>query len=173
MIEITEKECKIVEEKIKQFLWGTKRAKVALDTLQSDFKDGGLHLVNIRNKQKALRIAWIGRLEKCDLLLKSQAYEFLGDLGEEIWNCNLSHNDVIVQYGYENFWAKILVNWCEINFWELQTKAQVMDQIIWRNSHIKINNRTVMWPHWLQKGIMYVRNIVDEDGNMKTNLNVN
>ena len=44
---------------VKDFLWKGQRSKVALETLQLTYEQGGLCLFNIRARQDVFKISWI------------------------------------------------------------------------------------------------------------------
>ena len=49
---------KWMENVIRKFLWNGKKAKIAYRILQNPKKEGGLNLINLSNKDKALKATW-------------------------------------------------------------------------------------------------------------------
>ena len=76
---------KTLENMFTAFLWGGGKSKISLKILQSGFQSGGTKLVNLLIKEKALKISWLGILEK-DPLIANLAY-------------NVIHRDLVVFIG--------------------------------------------------------------------------
>ena len=126
---------------------------------------GGLRLVDLLAKQQMLKVTWITKIEE-DPLLRVCAYENLyKDLGKLIWQCNLKRSDVkMLVLDIKNFWAQTLLSWCSINYQEPKTIVDVMSQILWYNSNIRVNNKPCKWREWISKGILYVRDLFSTRG---------
>ena len=67
-----------------------------------------------------------------------------------------------------SYWIECLLAWSEINFHEPQDKSEVLNQIIWVNSHIHIGNKPVLWQDWFNKGIWFISDLVKSNGEFKT-----
>ena len=61
------------------------------------------------------------------------------------------------------FYKEIILHWQEINNVIPKTKKGVLDQIIWNNSFIKINNASVYFESWHQVGVTKLSSLVDEN----------
>ena len=159
----------MINVKIKNFLWHGKGMKIDLNTLCKKKTQGGLKLVNLEVKQRALQISWIFRLQK-DPFLEQCAYSQLSPaLGPLIWLCNLKKQDVAKMFG-QNIWAKILVAWSTINYFVPMSRDEIMHQLLWANSFIRVNNTPIIWRHWIQKDIVRVKDIVNENGDLNCQL---
>ena len=40
---------------------------------------------------------------------------------------------------------------------------EVMEQVIWQNVHIRIQGKTVVRDHWIDRNIMYMYDLYDDD----------
>ena len=155
------------EKLIYDFMWNGKRARISMETLCKKKQQGGLKLVNLKKKQVALRISWIFKLENDPLLAKC-AYTLLSPvLDVTIWKCNLKHSDVPKLF-QKCFWREVLSDWCQYNFVEPCNNSDILNQIIWANSCIKINNTPVIWEKWIRKNILFVSDILDENGDIRS-----
>ena len=75
------------------------------------------------------------------------------------FECNLAINDV-EQLNCKNiFWEDALKAWCQYNYEKPSEDEHVYKQIIWYNSHIKINHKLIYEKSWAQNGIMYVKDL--------------
>ena len=87
--DITEKYLKIFNEIMLDFIWEGKKPKIKQHILQGNKNQGGLGLINIIIKQKALKAQWVFDLEK-DPLTEYMAYDFIGNkIGRDLWNIKL------------------------------------------------------------------------------------
>ena len=163
-----------IDKLIRNFLWSGRRPKISYMLLQKRKCDGGLKLVNLKAKQKAIKISWL--FKDNDNCIRSCMYEALDkNLGELIWRCNLNKKHVKLLFA-KSFWAEVLEAWSEINFSdECSKKCEIKNQIIWYNSMLLSNNKPIFWKHWWEKGIITVSDLLDDRDNFKTaqDLNVN
>ena len=145
---------------IRNFLWNGKKSKIALATLQNMKHQGGLKLVNLRNKQDALKISWLKVIEK-DEKMANLAYQFLNPtLRSDIWLCNLNITDAGMIYtGANRFWTEVLQAWAKIHF----NTAELIDQTIWYNSNIRINGNVIFWEKYYTKGLLWLSELIVEN----------
>ena len=161
MLDLTEKQIVEIEQMIRDFLWAGKKDKIPLRILQLDTTQGGLRLVNLRHRQSAFKIKWIWKIRDSDFL-KECAYQGLnvGDMRQNIWRCNLRSSDVskLFKTG-ENFWAQVLHAWSNINYWSPTTVGEILQQLLWYNSHIRRENLPFYWAPWYRAGIQTIRDL--------------
>ena len=145
---------KVVENHIREFIWGGKKAKIALGILQNTKKEGGLNLVNLRNKDIALKATW-PQIIHSEPEYASMVYDTIrcNLLQEDIWRCRLLKEDINGLKIQNEFWKDVLIAWSEYNFFH---DFRIENQIIWYNSQIRINGRPVMWNDIYKKGLKYV-----------------
>ena len=159
-----------IEGLIQKFLWKGKRSKINVAVLRNDKQMGGLRLVNLEAKHTAIQLQWINLLEK-DESLRCFAYNALNlALSEKIWMCNLEQRDVkYVCTKANSYWTSVLTEWCKLHFSEPRGFEEVSDQIIWLNSHIRINNKPLMpKEHLIQKGILGIKDLLNEQNQFVT-----
>ena len=98
-----------IESLITSFIWNGNRPKVATKILQMNKLEGGLGLVNLKNKECAIKCSWIQTLMR-DELLSTVVYSILNtELQEEIWNCNLNETDIENMFRLKSeFWTDVL-----------------------------------------------------------------
>ena len=152
---IPEKHVKNMESIMEKFIWKCKKPKVPIRILQGNKKEGGLSLVNLRKKDKALKAGWIKTIHD-DTEIAEIAHSLLSKkLGFLLWQCNIKREDIagIDQICTDNrFWKSVLHAWCEYSYvpWICE------NQIIWCNSNIKVAGQTVFWSGPMQSGLMNV-----------------
>ena len=111
--------------------------------------DGGLGLVDVRNKHKALLLNWVKDcMSKPQILNLAEA--FLGPLTKEglIFKLNVKLKDSKRWFVGNTFWHNIIHLWHEYSYHDPQNDISVQNQIICYNSEIKIDNKPMSHERW-------------------------
>ena len=146
---------------INKFLWNGHRPKIPLHVLQLDRSEGGLQLVDITRKDTALKTTWVKIIWEGQYPHQIPHEILHKELREKIWMCNLCAKDVEKVCPTKNcFWKDILKAWCEYHYQDLN----VSNQVIWLNSHIRVNDTPIYWKTPAQKKLLYVSDIVNDRG---------
>ena len=156
---------KNMENLIRDFLWKGKKAKISLKILQLPVDQGGLKLVDLKAKDKALKATWPQILTGEEDYAK-MVYKIMrcSALGHDIWRCSIDPRDV-GSLGIKNqFWQDLLVSWSSYNYY---VDRRIENQLLWYNSRIKVRNRSIFWRDAYQKGLVYVYQLF-EQGDFKT-----
>ena len=156
---------KRLDNLIRDYIWKGKKSKIAYTTLQNPKQEGGLNLVNLRKRDKALKATWPQILYSENEYAKV-VYGIMGipELQEDIWRCNLSPEDVSILDNEPDFWKDVLKYWCEFNYYG---KKREENQIIWYNSDIRIRNKPFFWKRVYCSGLKYIHQLF-EDQQFKT-----
>ena len=158
---ITNNYVKQFDNMVKEFLWDGGRPKISQNILQAPIEHGGLKLVNLDQKDKALKISWI-QIIKDDQEIANLAYGTIAPILKKlIWECNIKPRDINILFPTQTFWSQILHAWSHINYQENVTNPK--KQIIWNNSHIRIANKPICWPANLQKGLIYLEQLFHQN----------
>ena len=160
---------KRIHDAMLAFIWNERRPKVKFNILCASKEQGGLNLVNIKNKDLALKASWIPYLND-DPTLAEMCYESLGVsiLKEHIWTTNINEKDVRQNFP-KGFWTDVLAIWVNYNFVkEMKSPEEVLNQVIWYNSLIKIDRKIFFWKTPYKKGLLQIKSIVDENGHFIT-----
>ena len=153
------------ENLIKNFIWGRK-AKIPLKVLQCSKEDRGLTLTNIQKRDIALKVQWISKLET-DKLLKTLAFEALENtMGDLIWEIQLQKEDIQHITKRNNFWVNVLESWSIFTFAPPASRDQVLNQIIWMNSNILIDNKPILIQSWFNKKLIRIKDLLDENDDL-------
>ena len=162
---ISELIVKKVENSIRQFLWNGKKSKIALSILQNPKDSGGLELVNLRNKDKALKATWPKILNKEDEYAQIVYSQMKCDLlGEDIWRCTILPQDIDNIRITNQFWKDVWKSWSEYNYYK---DFRIENQLIWYNSHIRVQDKPIWWRDICAAGLKYIYQMF-EKGDFKT-----
>ena len=158
---INEVQIKTVERNVETFLWGKKKPKIPLKILYRKKTDGGLKLMNMIICQKALQMSWV---EKAHLPEWEYIYYWLDkEIKALIWEVNLHKDETKYVNTCESFWRQVLSNWCEVHHCNPQNSSTILNQVIWYNSHIRVNGCPIT-PHrdFVHK-VMYLKDLINDD----------
>ena len=162
---------KEVKDIINLFIWDSKIPRIAHNVMIQKIQDGGLKLVDFREKVKALKVAWIKRLvDNTSSRWKAAPSVFYkcNDLSF-YFSCNQEPLNILKPEFYSdihNFWSE-LKNVSDI------TTETVINEIIWNNRNIRIDNKPFLWKNWKDRGILKINDILDESGNFMGHIEIN
>ena len=153
-----------IEGLARDFIWKGKHSKTALKILQNPKKAGGLKLCNFREKEKALKISWVARLENRDDM--QYVYQWLLPMiGKEIWLLNLSSERAKQLIQIDSHWRRVLIEWCSTNHQSMFSGKEVLNEIIWYNSNVCVNKCTLINSDCWKANLKKFGDLVDADGN--------
>jgi len=82
--------------------------------------------------------------------------------GAIVLTSNLNTKDTKTHKINNQFISEILTIWAEVNFEdEITSESQFLDQSLWHNSLIRINNQPIFYREWFQKGVLQVKHSKD------------
>ena len=139
---------------LEKFLWKGKRPKIKTKILCSSKKEGGLNLVNLEFKNQALKVSWIFRKE-------NQIQDLLNhivpdEMGTIFWDCQLKSTDLWEIKIQDPFWRSVVKAWFNFTWLPELNDNQIMSQIIWYNSRIRVNDRIIQNAKATNAGLIYV-----------------
>ena len=157
----------VLNKMFADFIWSGSKAKIKLRVLQGLKTDGGAGLTNLKNKDMALKCQWVSKIFQNDSI-KTLAYELLANpIGDEIWKATLCTTDIKKMFK-DSFWRDVLISWSTLSYDEPIGKTQVLNQLLWCNSLIRVAGSPTINRSWIKQGMKYVRDIVTSEGNFKT-----
>ena len=151
-----------VKDIIVDFLWDGKPPKIAYNVLIQSIKKGGVKLIDFESKVKALKIGYVKRLLDNSLgKWKSAAAYFYKTNNIKIY---FQSNHAAYKEINHKFYSDIHNFWSELQTIENPTNIVIQNQTIWNNRYITIENVPYEWASWQTKGIQYVSDILNANG---------
>ena len=146
------------------FLWDSKPDKIKCSTLVKDYDQGGLKMIDTEIFIWSLKASWIKRFlqsENKSLLktLYENGFKIFG--GNILFKSNFSEVDITKHFNNKPFLRDILMPWSKLNFNSVIYNHYI--EILWNNSNIRIEEKTVFYKNWFQSGIKYVKDIFDHE----------
>ena len=160
---------KTVSKLIFNFLW-KKRDRIKRKTLIGKLEKGGINIVDIESKFLAAKASWVKRITN----KSSITYDIFNDMSLKM---NISVYDVIKATNAEIckilkmpfFYQEVLsaFNICKKQKQPQSLKKdEILSEFIWCNSLFKFKANTLCFENWLKVGVLYVRDLFDQNGNM-------
>ena len=164
---------KIIKEVNKlffSFLWNGKGDKIKRHIITNDYANGGLKMIDIQSFNKSLKATWIKKYldeenqGKWKYFFDIELERFGGTI---VLTSNLNKKDTIENLKIKNnFIKEILSIWAEVNFDEnITSEKQFLEQTLWYNSLIRIDNCPVFYREWFDRGVTKVKHLKDEHNN--------
>ena len=154
-----------------KFIWKKKQDKIKQKVMSLEYNHGGLRAPNIELMSKSLKLAWITRLLK-----KEQPWEeawktipnyFLNKYGglNFLLKCN-ENEKFLSQTNLPQFYKSMLQHFLELKV--AYNCAIGQDLVLFNNKEILIENQTIFYKEWFQKGIFLVQDLLQENGRLLT-----
>ena len=145
-----------IQTELNKYIWSYKTPKVKHTVMMGDLSQSGLGSIDVECKKKSLRMPWLQRI-----------------LQGKGWN------DIIQEYfrpmGGLAFLLKCnydtkLLNWIPKFYREmLDYNKLIMNDyagecIIWNNKRIMIEEKSIFWRDWFEKGVIYIHDFLNSNG---------
>ena len=141
-----------VNNMIFDHIWKYKNPKLKKKkpTIIKNKKEGGLNMLDFTLFDKALKIIWIKRLCANDKRpCKSIPLSLLSNVGGTLlFRCNYNIQYLPLDEILPKFCRDIISHCQKTKSKKLKTKGDVLNQIIWNNQFIRVNNFSVSFPVW-------------------------
>ena len=157
---------KETEKLIFDFIWDGKPAKIKKSTIIGEKKQGGLKMIDFNIMNKALKVAWIPRLQtRSDASWKIIPEAALENLGGISFLSQCNYDVKFLPFdNLPDFYSDILKYWQNTRF-AFQKNTSPRNEIIWNNHNIIIDGKAPFYKSWLEKNILRVEDLLDNNGN--------
>ena len=155
---------KLVQSQLFSFLWNNKKDKIKRSVMYQPLKYGGVSFVNFETVVKSLRLAWISRLlSDADEVWKAIPNHYLSQYGGLSFLLRCNFNPASIDKNLPLFYRELL-----FYFQELKQGKDLFphgEYILWNKETITIENNSLVWKTWFDKGIYFVQDLLDSRGN--------
>jgi exonuclease III len=163
---------------LQNFIWDGKTSKIAQQTLIQEIAKGGLKLCHFETKIKALKLSWVKRL----YIGKDANWTILPSLFYTTTNLEQffkGNHPLTSKHLIPNFYLDIYKLYSKYFKLDPTDLTQILNQPLWANSYITVNNKSIHVKEWEDKGITQLKHILDRDCNffshsaLKNTYNIN
>jgi len=154
---------KEIENLLYRFINDDKPDKIKRSTLIGPYESGGYRMVDIRSQNKAMKLNWAIRLVQNEGVWKSEVLKKIPVDINYFLRCNIKFKDLPFEYTEGSLWREFWSEWCNQNFVnEINDLEGILNQNIWFNSHIQVQDKPVYFRSWEVKGLRWINQIVTE-----------
>jgi hypothetical protein len=159
---------KDINNVIYTFIWNGKPDKVKRTQIIQDYELGGVKVPHVESHLNALKVSWLKRVEMGDQKWV-KLFHFITDLTKnDLFQFGKTRFHYIKPNIKNDFWHDVLQAWalvtsnynCDPNL----DYNCIARNYLWWNDKIKIGNKSVHYRHWMNKGIYFVNDLLNEDG---------
>jgi hypothetical protein len=169
-----EKVVKEINKKLFTFLNSGGSEKIKRNTLIGEYEEGGFKMTDLESYIRSIKINWITRLINIEGIWKEYIKNKIGMDLDYFARCNLKYIDLHFKFPKNSMWDEVMREWCDENFTNPETYQEILNQNLWRNSHIKIGNKTNLWKKWYEMDIKWIADLIMiEDNNQSRFLTFN
>jgi len=161
VLPISDEYIKKIEKTLYDFVWKGKIDKVKRKILITNYKEGGLKMLDIKCIIKKFNLSWIQRYLKSDTSVwKNIVDEYLRPFGgiNLLIHCNYDMKEI--EKETNPFLTMVLDTWK--HFYRKFRKPSHI--FIWNNQNIKIAQKTIYYMQFMQAGMWYISDLYSETG---------
>ena len=148
------------------FLWGG-NDKVKRKAIISNLSEGGLKMIDFESFVHAKSIIWIKKLldnSCCDW--KIIPFELMKKYGNPLLLFSSSYSISSLKLDLPlTFYTALLKSW-EMLITLPQNEKPHLEQVLWNNKNIRINNTGIFFRSFFNKGIIFVHQLFDNNGKL-------
>ena len=155
-----------IHRMIFNFLWSGKPDKIKRNVMILRKSQGGMLVPDISLKNKSLKAAWVQRMSKQEVKWKVFISSKIPINLDLFWKCNLNEYDAtqLINNIPNRLVKEIIISWFEYSHHEPCNKISIHNQIIWFNSHVKVDNHTIFIKTLYDQDILYIHQFLDTNG---------
>lgn len=154
-----------------EYLWNGKRDRIKRNTIIGEYEIGGIKMVDTQSIIDSLHIKWVQRLLSAeDAAWKILPTWWLNFFGKDYLIFRMNFNNLKELINVSNaktvpiFYQQIINSWLKI---KTQNKApanfaEIRKEVIWGNKNITFKNRPIIFKNWINDGIIYVNDLLNE-----------
>lgn len=152
-----------IERNLLHYIWNSKTHKVSKNCIIQSYENGGLQMLCLKSFMQSLKITWIRRLfiTNCSSAWKT----FIECYFPKIVNLAIFGNMYTKKLACLRtniFWKDVLCAFYEFRKC-IDTEMSIKNPL-WYNEHVKINGKCIFYKHWFEKGIYYIRDLYQHNG---------
>ncbi len=166
VLDVDESRIKEINRLLYGFIWH-KKERIQRNTLIGDIDRGGIGMIDIESKIRAIRVTWVKHLLGTHTW-SSVLEAFLSKLGiniELLLKCNFNSEDVFPCIkGIPTFYREVFVNLNRCKSANVnQSKDNIFSEVIWGNMLFMKNGTCLYEKNWIKSGVIYVKDLIHND----------
>lgn len=156
---------KEINKIIFNFIWN-KKDRIKRNTLIGDKLKGGIHIVDLKSKFKALKASWIPKIISCNHKLKDFFQSFCQRNQYDIYYLLKTNDSFLSESGMLHKYIPYFYREIITYFNEAKGNSTTLQfsQNIWKNKRFTYKNETLCFTNWMKSGVLKVDDLFNEIG---------
>ena len=159
---------KDLERLLFRYIWIQKNDRISRKTIIQDYQNGGLRMVCVKSLIKSLKVTWIRRILHAtnDISWFNLLFDTLPKNFRMFVNFGNEYIKKVSHRLTNNFWKDVFLSYYDLR--NLIDSDIVFYEPLWYNNAILINGKTIFYNEWIKKGIFYIYDMINENGNLQS-----
>ena len=151
------------------FIWNNKKPKIKHSTSVADYSEGGYKDIDIRTKLTALKVASVTKLLDDNFhlwkIIPTILFATFGGI-KNIFHHNFKASKQCRSKVNKlpKFYQELIQLWSKVGGKKCSNASEICGEVLWNNAWIVSNGETLYNKHFVDNGILTVKNIIDESG---------
>ena len=146
-------------------MWGNGIPKVKAAVMYKSIPNGGMKLLHFKSQINALNFNWIKRLfNNSNGKWVSTFQQYISHMKVQ----DVFFSRCFLTFNLSNlplFYQDIINTWKEIQLMYIPNSGtDILNEMLWHNNFITIERKPIFFKHWYDRGIKFIRDIVDNNG---------
>ena len=152
-----------------------KRNPIKRNTVIGCLNRGGLNVVDMFCKERAIKAAWIPKLldskNKCSIVINN----YLTKQGlnyQLLLKMNFRKEDQLSAFTYiPEFYKSVFLSYNQCKYIKPVDKLssiELLSQCLWGNEYFKVKGKTLLFKSWVKSGFIYVKDLINSTGSWLT-----
>ncbi len=160
---------KDIEKLMFKYIWES-NDRIKRNTLIGSKYNGGLKMLDIYSKDRALKAGWIKRLHTKNVtssFINMYLSRFNLDINYLIQTTNTKKSIFSSKLKLPSFWCEVFatLNDCKtIKSIDILNDSEMLAQPIWLNKYFMNKNSPIFLSNWIRSGIKYIKDLFNKDG---------
>jgi len=149
-----------------KFIWNGKKDKIKRLTLIGDYCEGGLRAPDVQSLFTSLKARWVYRIHNdTGSNWSVLPHRFFNQYGNSLLKMNIVKISSLPG-SIPLFYEQVITSWIQCGGCyskDPKTFSEVRKQLIWGNKFICFRGKPLLYKHWMENGILYINDILDEE----------
>ena len=147
-----------------EFLWEGP-AKIKQTVVIKQYCEGGLRMINLKAFMNSMKLTWLRRITTTDSPWQSIIKGTINFY--EVFSFGASYIESLLPKIKNKFWTDVLKAYSEmLKLNKIDNEDSVLSSPIFNNHEIKVGNNPVWIKSWYKKGVIYINDLVRENGDL-------
>ncbi len=150
-----------------RFLWNGNTHKVKKNVVIQDYCNGGSRMIDLNERLKIQKIKWIKWYHERDEVYWKATMKKLFPV-ENLDIFLKSEFTLSNKLHISEFYMELLKVWKEIKYSTINSSEDILNQYLFYNRHIRINNNMIYIKAFSDKNILQIKDIINDAGCIKS-----